>query len=100
MNRIEKAFESLRRQGRRGLLPYVTAGYPDLETTEAILTELGKLGVAVAEVGGHDQWREAELALVTVGRDKAVVDREIEAITRFLDGDGRFEVVERDVEYF
>jgi uncharacterized protein YlxP (DUF503 family) len=59
-----------------------------------------RFNVAVAEVGGHDQWREAELALVTVGRDKAVVDREIEAITRFLDGDGRFEVIERDVEYF
>lgn len=59
-----------------------------------------RFNVAVAEVGGHDRWRQADLSLVTVGRDKRVVDRELESITRFLDGDGRFEVVAREVDYF
>lgn len=59
----------------------------------------GRFNVAVAEVDAHDQWRTAELGIVTVGRDRVVVEREIEAITRFLDGDVRFEMVERDVTF-
>jgi len=34
-----------------------------------------------------------------VGSDVRVVDSELAAITRFLDSDSRFEMVERDVEY-
>lgn len=57
-----------------------------------------RFNVAVAEVGAQDQWRQIELGIVTVGSDRAVVDSELEAITRFLDGDVRFEMVERHVE--
>jgi uncharacterized protein YlxP (DUF503 family) len=57
-----------------------------------------RFNVAVAEVGAQDQWRTAELGLVTVASDGKLADREVEAITRFLDGDARFEMVERDVE--
>jgi len=59
-----------------------------------------RFNVAVSEVDLHESHREAELAVVTVGREKKQVDREIEAVTRFLDGDGRFEVVDRLQEYF
>jgi uncharacterized protein YlxP (DUF503 family) len=59
-----------------------------------------RFNVAVAETGGHESWREAELGVVTVGGVRAVVDRELTAVTRFLDNDGRFEVVDRLVEYF
>ena len=57
-----------------------------------------RFNVAVAETGAQDQWRQIELGIVTVGSDRAVVDAELEAITRFLDGDVRFEMVERLVE--
>ncbi len=57
-----------------------------------------RFNVAVAETGALDQWRTAELALVTVGSDVRVVDAEVEAITRFLDADVRFEVIERELE--
>ena len=33
------------------MLPYLTAAYPDLETTEAILADWGRRGVAAAELG-------------------------------------------------
>ena len=59
-----------------------------------------RFNVAVAEIGALDQWRTAELALVTVGSDIRVVDAEVEAITRFLDADVRFEVIERELERF
>lgn len=59
-----------------------------------------RFNIAVAETGGYDSWREVILGVVTVGGERAMVDRELNAVTRFLDGDVRFEVVERLVEYF
>lgn len=58
-----------------------------------------RFNVAVAEVGAQDQWRQIELGIVGVGSDRGVVDAELDAITRFLDSDVRFEMVERHVEY-
>jgi uncharacterized protein YlxP (DUF503 family) len=59
-----------------------------------------RFNVAVAEIGPADQWREVELGLALVGSDRAVVDSELEAITRFLDRDVRFEMVDRQVESY
>lgn len=59
-----------------------------------------RFNVSVSEVGGHDSWREAELGLALVTQEKAQADSTVEAVTRFLDGDVRFEVVHRSVEYF
>ncbi|HSW45139.1 MAG TPA: tryptophan synthase subunit alpha [Phycisphaerae bacterium] len=50
-NRIVKAMARLAGQGRKGLLPYVTAGLPDLATTERILGSLDSLGVTAVELG-------------------------------------------------
>ena len=58
-----------------------------------------RFNVAVAEVGAQDEWRVIELGIVSVGSDGKVVDAELSAITRFLDSDARFEMVERDVEF-
>lgn len=52
MNRIDALFTQLRRQGRRALMPFLTAGDPDLETTRALLTDLlGRRGAHIAEIG-------------------------------------------------
>ena len=58
-----------------------------------------RFNVAIAEVGSQDRWRDIELGVVSVGSDRRVVDAELEAITRFLDDDVRFEMVERHVEF-
>lgn len=58
-----------------------------------------RFNVAVAEVGALDRWRDAELGVVSVGSDRRIVDAELQSITRFLDSDVRFEMVERFVEY-
>ena len=51
MGRIEEAFAELKRQGMKGLIPFVTAGDPDLATTAEILVELSQAGATVIELG-------------------------------------------------
>jgi len=50
-NRIDRALAGLAAAGRKGLLPYVTAGLPDLAATEKMLTALAELGVTAVELG-------------------------------------------------
>ena len=49
MGRIEKAFNELKRDGKKGFIPFITAGDPDLETTRELLIELS--GSTVIELG-------------------------------------------------
>jgi len=57
-----------------------------------------RFNLSVAEVGSQDDWRTAELGLATVASDGVGIDKTIDAVTRFLDDDVRFELVERDVQ--
>lgn len=51
MSRIEATFARLKKEGRRGLIPFITAGDPDLETTAKLLVELARAGASVIELG-------------------------------------------------
>ena len=51
MSRIESAFARLKREGRRGLIPFITAGDPDLEITGELLVELARVGATAIELG-------------------------------------------------
>ena len=42
MSRISKTFEKLRSEGGKALIPFITAGYPDINTTEKFIYELDK----------------------------------------------------------
>lgn len=44
-------FADLKRRGRRALVPYITAGYPTLDASRALLTGLADAGADVVEVG-------------------------------------------------
>jgi len=48
---LDASFARLGGQGRGGLLPYLTAGFPDLDTTRALLESLGQLELAALEIG-------------------------------------------------
>jgi len=50
-NRITRTFAELRSEGKRTLAPFLTAGYPDLATTEALLRDIEARGVRVCELG-------------------------------------------------
>jgi tryptophan synthase alpha chain len=50
-SRITDAFTRLRSEGRRGFIPFITAGDPDLETTRALIVELARSGATAVELG-------------------------------------------------
>ena len=49
--RIDRRFAALRAEGRAGLVCFVTAGDPDLATSQAILAGLPKAGADIIELG-------------------------------------------------
>jgi tryptophan synthase alpha chain len=51
MNRIDHLFTRLRSENRRALMPFVTAGDPDLSTTAMLINELVNRGAHLVEVG-------------------------------------------------
>ncbi|HMF57361.1 MAG TPA: tryptophan synthase subunit alpha [Pyrinomonadaceae bacterium] len=51
MSRIAEAFAELKREGKRGLIPFLTAGDPDLETTYHLLVEIARAGATLIELG-------------------------------------------------
>lgn len=51
MNRITRTFENLKKQGRKGLVGYLTAGDPDVQRSDANLLLAVEQGVDVLEIG-------------------------------------------------
>jgi tryptophan synthase alpha chain len=51
MSSIDRVFENLRRTGRKALMPFVTAGDPDLAFTADLLRLLGARGASLCELG-------------------------------------------------
>jgi tryptophan synthase alpha chain len=51
MSRIRDTFVNLRHAGRGGFIPFITAGDPDLVTTELLLVELAAAGADIIELG-------------------------------------------------
>ena len=50
-NRIDARFARLRADGGTALVPFLTAGDPDLETTERLVIEMANAGADVIEIG-------------------------------------------------
>jgi tryptophan synthase alpha chain len=51
MGRIESCFSDLRKRGERALVPFVTAGDPNLPTTEALVRAIAEEGADLIEIG-------------------------------------------------
>ena len=51
MTRIDKRFAALKREGRAGLVTFITAGDPDYNTSLAILKDLPAAGADIIELG-------------------------------------------------
>lgn len=49
--RIAAAFEAVRREQRAALMPYFTLGYPDRQTSLAIVTAISRAGADLIELG-------------------------------------------------
>ncbi len=51
MNRIEKTLSELKAEGKKALITFVTAGDPDLETTEKLVLKMFDSGADIIEIG-------------------------------------------------
>jgi tryptophan synthase alpha chain len=51
MNRIDACFENLKKEGKKALITFVTAGDPDLGTTEKAVLEMFDKGADIVELG-------------------------------------------------
>jgi tryptophan synthase alpha chain len=51
MGRLGERFAELRSRGERALIPFVTAGDPDLDTTEALVLAMAEAGADAVEIG-------------------------------------------------
>jgi tryptophan synthase alpha chain len=51
MSRVQEKFAELTRAGTHGFIPFITAGDPDLATTELLLVELAAAGADIIELG-------------------------------------------------
>lgn len=51
MNRIDKSFEELKAQNRKALITFITAGDPDMDTTEKTVLEMFDNGADIVELG-------------------------------------------------
>ena len=49
--RLKKAFQRVRDEGRTAVIPYVTIGFPTLEDTLAIVPAIEEAGADVIELG-------------------------------------------------
>jgi tryptophan synthase alpha chain len=49
--RLQQAFKTLRETGRKGVVPYITAGDPDLQTTYELLVAMARGGATAIELG-------------------------------------------------
>ncbi|MBR1864226.1 MAG: tryptophan synthase subunit alpha [Ruminococcus sp.] len=50
-NRIDACFEKLKAEDRKALITFVTAGDPDMDTTEGLVLEMFEKGADIVEIG-------------------------------------------------
>jgi uncharacterized protein YlxP (DUF503 family) len=60
---------------------------------------VNRMNVSVAETDHHDQHRLAELAFVTVAAEQAIVQKRISEISRFLEHNPRFVLLDLSTEF-
>ncbi|MFC1709699.1 tryptophan synthase subunit alpha [Candidatus Omnitrophota bacterium] len=51
MNRIDRKFQELKKKKKKALIVYLTVGYPNVATTEELVSELSQAGVDMFELG-------------------------------------------------
>lgn len=51
MSRIAETFATLKRENRKGFIPFITTGDPDLATTRRLIIELARAGSTLIELG-------------------------------------------------
>jgi tryptophan synthase alpha chain len=93
-NRIVRAFAELRAAGRRTLMPFLTAGQIDLDTTLGLLRDFERRGVRICELGIPFSDPIADGPTIQASFTEALAAgitpaRIFEMVRRYRDGGGR-----------
>lgn len=75
MSRIAERFAQGKREGKKGFIPFITAGDPDLETTRALIVELSRAGATVIELGVPFSDPMADGPVIQRASERALVNR-------------------------
>ena len=51
MDRLTKLFQDVKKNNRKVFIPFITAGYPDLESTVKLISAIEKGGADLIEIG-------------------------------------------------
>lgn len=73
-NRIDERFSALSEAGRRALIPFVTAGYPEAEWCVPVLRALVRAGADVIELGIPFSDPMADGPVIQVASEKAIAN--------------------------
>jgi tryptophan synthase alpha chain len=97
-NRIDARFRTLAESGRKALIPFVTAGFPDPEWTVPILHELVAAGADVLELGVPFSDPTADGPVIQAASERAIANgvslgRVLDMVARFREQDDRTPVV-------
>lgn len=87
MSRISQRFAELRAAGKKGLVVYIMAGDPDLETTRKLILELERSGADVIELGVPFTDPLADGPSIQAANERALaVDTRLEQILEMVSG--------------
>jgi len=97
-NRLVEVFAQLKADGARTLIPFITAGYPDLETTVALLKDFEARGVRICELGIPFSDPIADGATIQASYTDALAggitsDKIIASVSRYRSGGGAMALV-------
>jgi tryptophan synthase alpha chain len=98
MSRIAATFDALKRQGRKALIPYVTAGFPFADITPELMHGMVSAGADVIELGVPFSDPMADGPVIQKAGEKALAlgigtRQVLEMVRQFRQGDSRTPVV-------
>lgn len=77
MSNIAEKFEQTRRENKKGFIPFITAGDPDLETTYKLILKLAELDSTVIELGVPFTDPMADGPIIQLSAQRALENNEI-----------------------
>ena len=72
MSRIDATLSALKNQGRKALIPYVTAGFPLANTTVPLMHAMAEAGADIIELGVPFSDPSADGPVIQKAGDKAL----------------------------
>lgn len=94
MNRIDGVFAQSRRERRKALIPFITAGFPDPALTLPLMTHLVRAGADILELGVPFSDPMADGPIIQRASEKALAHGV--TLTRVLDTVARFRETDLD----